>query len=106
MSKISDMMKGLTSLGAMDDIVKNMQEKMEAVTVEGVSAAGMVKVVIKGNYTVESVHIDDSLFADGGSVIGDLIKTALEDALGKLKEAMRENALSGLPLPDGFKLPF
>ncbi len=107
MSKISDMMKGLTDLqGAMDSMGEKMQEKMKSVRVEGESGAGMVRIVLKGDMTVESMHIDDSLLADGGAVIGDLVKTALEDALRKLKDAMKENALSGLPLPAGFKMPF
>ncbi len=107
MNKLSDMMKGLADLqGTMDSMGEKMQEKMKTVQVEGVSATGMVKIVLKGDLSVESVYIDDSLLSDGANVVSDLVRTALSDGLKKLKQEMKDNALGGLPLPDGLKMPF
>jgi DNA-binding YbaB/EbfC family protein len=87
------------------------QEKMEQLTAEGSSGAGMVKVTLKGKGELASLQIDPSILNPGDKeIIEDLVKAAHADARRRLDESMAEmmrQATGGLGgmLP-GFKLPF
>ena len=48
----------------MQENMKDMQEQLATVEVEGQSGAGMVKVIMTCRYDVKRVNIDDSLFND------------------------------------------
>lgn len=103
MNNFADMMKNLQGLqGSM----QGMQERMKNITASGESAAGMVKVSLRGDFSVESLVIDESLFFSGAAVVNDLVKAALDEALKNLQKEMQENLFAGLPLPEGVKLPF
>jgi len=45
--------------------MRQMQEKLATIEVEGQSGAGMVKVIMTCRHDVKSIHIDDSLIGDG-----------------------------------------
>lgn len=95
----------------MQQRLQEAQEKMELITAEGSSGAGMVKVVLKGKGELASLSIDPSIITPADKeIIEDLIKAAHTDARRKLDEAMADamkQATGGLGgmLP-GFKLPF
>jgi hypothetical protein len=84
---------------------------MDALTAEGVSGGGMVRVTLRGKGELQAVHLDPSLLAPADrEMIEDLIKAAHADARRKLDESMADamkQATGGLGgmLP-GFKLPF
>jgi len=62
------------------------QKKMQDSTAEGVSGAGLVKVVLRGSFEVVSINIDDSLMVSGeAEVLSDLVKAAFSDAHKKLE---------------------
>jgi hypothetical protein len=62
------------------------QKKMQESTAEGVSGAGLVKVVLRGTHELASINIDESLMVAGESeVLSDLIKAAHADAHKKLE---------------------
>jgi DNA-binding YbaB/EbfC family protein len=95
----------------MQQRLQEAQDKMEQLTAEGSSGAGMVKLTLKGKGELLSLTIDPSILNPGDKeIIEDLIKAAHADARRRLDEAMADamkQATGGLGgmLP-GFKLPF
>ena len=93
----------------MQENMKNMQEQLALVEVEGQSGAGMVKVVMTCRYDVKRVSIDDSLMGDDKDMLEDLIAAAVNDATRRVEATTQERMsgfTSGLNLPPGMKLPF
>jgi len=93
----------------MQENMQKMQAKMAEMEVEGVSGAGLVKVVMTGKHDVRRVSIDPSLLADDKDMLEDLIAAAFNDAVRKVEETVQEKmaaATAGMSLPPGFKLPF
>jgi DNA-binding YbaB/EbfC family protein len=97
----------------MQENMQKMQAKIAEMEVEGVSGAGLVKVVMTGKHDVKRVLIDPSLLTansgDDKEMLEDLIAAAMNDAVRKVEETVQEkmaSATAGLPLPPGFKLPF
>lgn len=91
--------------------MKQMQEKLAALEVEGQSGAGMVKVIMTCRHDVKSVQIDDSLVGDGDDkeMLEDLIAAAFNDAVRRVETTTQEKMAEltgGLGLPPGMKLPF
>ena len=95
----------------MQQRLQEAQERMEQITAEGTSGAGMVRVTLKGKGELASLSIDPSIITPGDKeIIEDLVKAAHADARRRLDDAMAEEmkqATGGLGgmLP-GFKLPF
>ena len=84
------------------------QKKLDTIEVEGAAGGGMVKVTATGSGRVTRVAIDDSLLADK-QMLEDLVAAAFNDARGKAEAAgsqMMSQAMGGLQLPPGMKLPF
>ncbi len=93
----------------MQENMKKMQDKLADVEVEGVSGAGMVKVLMTCRNDVRRVTIDPSLLSDDKEMLEDLIAAAMNDAVRKAEATTQEKMsgfTSGLNLPPGFKLPF
>jgi DNA-binding YbaB/EbfC family protein len=93
----------------MQENMKNMQEKLASIEVEGQSGAGMVKVVMTCRHDVKRVTIDDSLMGDDKDMLEDLIAAAVNDAVRRVEATTQEKMAglaSGLTLPPGMKLPF
>ena len=91
---------------AMQQKLAEAQERLAALTIEGTSGGGMVKLTLKGTGELASVEIDESLLAPGeGEVISDLVVAAHADAKRKLDaqqtQLMRDAAgpLAGMGLP-------
>src|SRR5690606_36930969 len=95
----------------MQQRLQETQARMEQLTAEGSSGAGMVKVTLKGKGELAALTLDPSILNPGDKeIVEDLIKAAHADARRRLDEAMTEamqEATGGLGgmLP-GFKLPF
>jgi DNA-binding YbaB/EbfC family protein len=70
----------------------------------------MVKVKATARGRVTSVSIDDSLIVPSEKqMLEDLVAAAINDARGKAEAAgqqMMSQAMSGMQLPPGMKLPF
>jgi len=89
--------------------MKQMQEKLASLEVEGQAGAGLVKVVMTCRHAVRSISIDDSLVGDDKEMLEDLIVAALNDAVRRVESTTQEKMTEltgGLGLPPGFKLPF
>ena len=107
MKNLADIMKQVQS---MQSRMGDMQAKLESISVTGQSGGGLVKVVMNGKATVQSISIDPSLMrADEREILEDLLVAAHSDAKSKVETLAAEemkNLTGGLPLPPGFNLPF
>ena len=74
----------------MQDNMKQMQEQLATVEVEGQAGAGMVKVVMTCRYDVKRVVIDDSLLKDDKEMLEDLIAAAVNDAVRRVEATTQE----------------
>ena len=89
--------------------MKQMQEKLATIEVEGQSGAGLVKVVMTCRHDVRSVQIDPSLIGDDKEMLEDLVAAAFNDAVRRVESTTQTKMAeitSNLSLPPGFKLPF
>ncbi len=114
------MFKGLGNLGDMAGLMKQakeMQSKMEEaqaeineLQVEGEAAGGLVKAIVNGKGVLQSLDIDPTILReDSKEITEDLIVTAIANAQSRASDQAqkRMNELTeGMPLPEGFKLPF
>jgi len=94
----------------MQQKMADMQAKLEAAEIEGVSGAGLVRLTLSGKGALKGVKIDPKL-ADPAEteMLEDLILAAHADAklkLDELTESEMKNATGGMNLPAGLKLPF
>jgi len=93
----------------MQENMKNMQEQLATVEIEGQSGAGMVRVVMTCRYDVKRVSIDDSLINDDKDMLEDLLAAAVNDAVRRVEATTQEKMAgftTGMGLPPGMKLPF
>ena len=75
-------------------MLQKVQEELETLTVEGSAGGGVVKVVMTGKQTVESVEIEPEAVEDL-EMLQDLITAAVNDALSK-SQALASEKLSAL----------
>ena len=100
-SKIIDKAKELEAK------MKESQEKIKNIRVEGVSGTNSVKVILDGEGDMEKIEISDDILKENKSIIEDLIVAAHNNAKEQLKSKTTEEiskATGGLGIP-GFKWP-
>ena len=93
----------------MQDKMKETQEALKKIEVEGISGGNSVKVIMNGDGELKKVIIEDALLKESKEIIEDLIVAAHNDAKSKLKKKTTEEiskVTCGIGLPPGFKLPF
>ena len=106
MNDFSDM---LSKAKKMQDKMKEVQESLKKIEVEGVSGGNLVRIILSGDYEMKSIIIDPNAKKEKDEVINDLIVAAYGDAKEKLKKKTSEEIIkaTGMPnLPFDFKLPF
>jgi hypothetical protein len=85
------------------------QEEVANLEIAGESGGGLVSVVMTGRHEVRRVSIDDSLVGDDKDMLEDLVAAAINDAVRKVDETVKEKMsglTAGMGLPPGMKLPF
>ena len=94
----------------MQSKMTDMQENLKNIEIMGESAAGMCQVTLNGKGEAKKLEIDPALVTpDDIGVMEDLILAAFNDAKAKVEAKMQEKMselTGGIPLPEGFKLPF
>ena len=93
----------------MQEKMKETQENLKKIEVEGLSGGNTVKVVLNGNAELKKISLDEVLLKEPKEIIEDLIVAAHSDAKLKLKKKTSEEiakVTGGIDLPPGFKLPF
>ena len=102
-----DMMKQAQE---MQKKMKELQEGLANLEVEGSSGGGLVKITVTGKGEVKKIKIDPSLMKpEESEILEDLIVAAFNEAKKKSEEASAEEMkklTGGLNLPPGFKMPF
>ncbi len=92
----------------MQENMKQLQEQLATVEVEGQSGAGMVKVVMTCRHDVKRVVVDPSLLKEDKEMLEDLLAVAVNDAVRRVEATIQEKMggmTAGMGLPLGFKLP-
>ena len=87
--------------------MKESQEKIKNIRVEGVSGSNSVKVILDGEGEMQKIEISDEILKEQKSIIEDLIVAAHNNAKTQLKSKTNDEiskATGGLGIP-GFKWP-
>ena len=99
----------LSQAQKMQEKMKDTQEALKKIEVEGVSGGGAVKIAMNGDGDLKKIIIENSLLKESKEILEDLIVAAHNDAKNKLKKKTSEEiskVTGGISLPPGFKLPF
>ena len=89
--------------------MKQTQDILKKIEVEGVSGGNSVTIVMNGDGELKKVTLNDTLLNETKEIIEDLIVAAHNDAKSKLKKKTSEEIskiTGGIDLPEGFKIPF
>ena len=106
MSNFSDM---LSKAKAMQEKMREVQDQIKKIEVEGMSGGNLVRVVLTGDYEIKLIEITEAAKKENQEIINDLIIAAYNNAKDNLKKKSAEElskATGGLNLPLDFKLPF
>ena len=104
---MTDFSKILDKAKELEAKMKESQEKIKNIRVEGVSGSNSVKVILDGEGEMQNIEISDEILKEEKSIIEDLIVAAHNNAKVQLKSKTTEEiskAAGGLGIP-GFKWP-
>ena len=93
----------------MQEKMKETQEALKKIEVEGISGGNAIRVIMNGDGELKKVSLDENLLKESKEIVEDLIVAAHNDAKSKLKKKTSEEiskVTGGVSLPPGFKLPF
>ncbi len=105
MNDFSDL---LSQAKKMQDKMKETQEALKKIEVEGLAGGNAVKVIMNGDGELKKIFIDNSVLKDSKEIMEDLIVAAHNNAKSKLKQKTSEEIskiTGGINLPPGFKFP-
>ena len=106
MTNFSDM---LSKAKVMQEKMKEAQDKIKKIEVEGESGGNLVKVILSGDYELKSIIISDDAKKENQEIINDLIIAAYNKAKENLKKKSAEEiskVTGGLNLHLDLKLTF
>ena len=92
----------------MQEKLKETQDIIKYIEVEGLAGGNLVKVIMNGEGELKKIVLDDNLFKESKEIVEDLIVSAVNDAKSKIKKKTTEEiskATGGIDLPPGFKFP-
>ena len=93
----------------MQEKMKETQEALKKIEVEGISGGNAIRVIMNGDGELKKISLDENLLKESREIVEDLIVAAHNDAKSKLKKKTSEEiskVTGGVSLPPGFKLPF
>ena len=104
---MTDFNKILEKAKELESKMKESQEKIRNIKVEGTSGSNLVKVTLNGESELIKVDLSDEVMKEEKIIIEDLIKAAHQDAKIKIKsktseELSKSTSEFGIP---GFKFP-
>ena len=102
---MTDFTKILSQAKELEKKMRESQEKIKNILIEGVSGANSVKVTLNGEGELIKIDISSETMNEEKSIIEDLIVAAHNNAKSQLKSKTSEelsNATGGLGMP-GFK---
>jgi DNA-binding YbaB/EbfC family protein len=104
---MTDFSKIIDKARELEAKMKESQEKIKNIRVEGVSGSNSVKVILDGEGDMQKIEISDEILKEQKSIIEDLIVAAHNNAKTQLKSKTNDEiskATGGLGIP-GFKWP-
>ena len=104
---MTDFTKILDKAKELETKMKESQEKIKNIKVEGVSGSNSVKVTLDGEGEMSKIEISDEILKEDKGIIEDLIVAAHNNAKSELKTKTNEEiskAAGGFNIP-GFKWP-
>ena len=106
--RMTDFNKILDKAKEIEEKIKDSQERIKQIKVEGSSGGGLVKVILNGNSEIEKIDISEKIFSEDKTMLEDLIVAAHNEAKKNLKTKTTEEitkATGNFGIP-GFKWPF
>ena len=104
---MTDFSKILEKAKELETKMKESQDKIKNIKVEGISGSNSVKVTLDGEGDMQKIEISDEILNENKSIIEDLIVAAHNNAKAQLKSKTKEEiskATGELGIP-GFKWP-
>ena len=104
---MTDLNKILDKAKELESKMKESQENIKKIRIEGTSGSNSVKVILDGEGEMHQIEISDDLLKEKKSIIEDLIVAAHNNAKSKLKTKTNEEiskAAGSFGIP-GFKWP-
>ena len=104
---MTDFSKILDKAKELESKMRESQEKIKNIKVEGVSGSNSIKIVLDGEGEMQKIEISEEILREDKSIIEDLIVAAHNNAKAQLKSKTSEEiskATGGLGIP-GFKWP-
>ena len=104
---MTDFNKILDKAKELEAKMKQSQENIKKIRVEGVSGSNSVKVVLDGDGEMLKIEVSDEILNEEKSILEDLIVAAYNNAKVQLKTKTNEEiskATGGVGIP-GFKWP-
>ena len=105
MTDFSDM---LSKAKAMQEKMKEAQDQIKKIEVEGEAGGNLVKVILSGDYELKSIIINEAAKKESQEIINDLIIAAYNNAKENLKKKSSEELskiTGGINLPFDIKFP-
>ena len=99
----------ITQAKKMQEKMKETQESLKKIEVEGISGGNSVKIIMNGDGELKKIFLDNILMKESKEIVEDLIVAAHNDAKSKLKKKPSEEiskVTGGIDLPPNFKFPF
>ena len=104
---MNDLSKILDKAKELEAKMKESQEKIKNIKVEGISGTNSVKVILDGEGEMQKIEISNEILKEDKTIIEDLIVAAHNNAKAQLKSKTAEEiskATGGFGIP-GFKWP-
>ncbi len=104
---MNDFSKILDKAKELESKMKESQENIKKIRVEGVSGSNSVKIILDGEGEMQKIEISDEILKDEKSIVEDLIVAAHNNAKAQIKIKTTEEiskATGGIGIP-GFKWP-
>ena len=104
---MTDFSKILDKAKELESKMRESQEKIKNIKVQGISGSNSVTITLDGEGEMQKIEISDEILKEEKSIVEDLIVAAHNNAKSQLKSKTNEEiskATSGLGIP-GFKWP-
>ena len=83
----------LSKAKAMQEKMREVQDQIKKIEVQGMSGGNLVKVTMTGDYEIKSIEITEKAKSENQEIINDLIIAAYNNA----KENLKKNLLKNYP---------
>ena len=99
----------LSKAKEMQTKMKDAQDAIKNIEVEGEAGGNLVKVTLTGDYDIKAITVSEEAKKETSEIVNDLIIAAYNNAKEKLKKRSSEEltkATGGIKLPFDLKFPF